>query len=296
MSETIVQRASLIGHVIEDLTYDNVRQTHFQATLVGLAQTPQYKRGGFFVFSDLPPGTYTLCIASQRFQPFEQRIVMPHPALILEVPGSNEVFVRVSSLNATRVTFETIRLIQPIRAGASLLGPAGFSATLAAGMDQGRVMEARIENVMGTLAAGDLVRIIRDRSIRLRFNPYAALPVVRARVIGTVRRQNVPELTLQGVQVRLIQVNGTNVVLHDIEGVSIGTVTLDGTSLILGSERDITTRTNQQGDYNLYFSAGDELTNVTVEVTRDGFQTQIIPIPISTGQRQRLDVQLIEDI
>jgi hypothetical protein len=295
MSETIVQRASLIGHVIEDLTYDNVRQTQFQATLVGLAQTPQYKRGGFFVFSDLPPGTYTLWIASQRFQPFEQRIVMPHPDLILEAPGSNEVFVRVSSLNATRVTFDTIRLTQPIRAGASLLGPAGFTATLAAGMDQGRVMEARIENVAGTLAAGDLVRIIRDRSIRLHFNPYTTLPVVRARVIGTVRRQNGPELTLQGVQVRLIQVNGTHVVLHDVEGVSIATVTLDGTSLILGSERDITTQTNQQGDYNLYFSAGDELTNVTVEVTRDGFQPQIIPIPINAGQRQRIDVQLIEN-
>ena len=296
MSETIVQRASLIGHVIEDLTYDSVKQTQFQATLVGLAQTPQYKRGGFFVFSDLPPGTYTLCITSQRFQPFEQRIVMPHPGLILEAPGSNEVFVRVSSLNATRVTFETIRLTQPIRAGASLLGPTGFTATLAAGMDQGRVMEARIENVAGTLAAGDLVRILRDRSIRLLFNPYTALPVVRTRVIGTVRRQNVPELTLQGVQVRLIQINGTDVVWHDIEGVSIGTATLDRMSLILGSERDITTQTNQQGDYNLYFSAGDELTNVTVEVTRDGFQPQIIPIPISAGQRQRLDVQLIEEI
>jgi hypothetical protein len=296
MSETIVQKASLIGHVIEDLTYDNVRQTQFQATLVGMAQTPQYKRGGFFVFSDLAPGTYTLCIASQRFQPFEQRIVMPHPELILEVPGSNEVFVRVNSLNATRLMFDTILLTHPIRAGASLLGRAGFTATLAASMDQGRVMEARIEKVAGTLTAGDLVRIIRDRSIRLHFNPYTTLPVVRTRVIGTVRRQNLPELTLQGVQVRLIQVNSTNVVLHDIEGVSIGTVTLDGMSLILGSERDIATQTNQQGDYNLYFSAGDELTNVTVEVTLDGFQPQIIPIPISAGQRHRIDVQLLEEI
>ncbi len=309
MSETLVQSASLVGHVIEDLTYDSLRPTQFQAALSGLTQPPQYKPGGFFVFSDLAPGTYTLRIDSPRFQALEQSVTIPHPGLVFEVSGSNEVFVHVNNVNGTRISFDTTRLTQPIRAGAPVLGPAGYTATLTADLDVGRILEIRVENVTGTLAAGDLVRIIRDRSIRLPFHPAARLPVSATRLVGTVTRQSAPDIPLPGAQVQLTRVNDIDVVLQDIAGVQLGTVSFNGTTTVVGAERDLTTHTNQQGDYNLYYSA--ELSElgtgpgsptqetevevpITVEVTLDGFQSQTIPILMRAGQRQRIDVALTE--
>src|SRR5256884_5895362 len=51
--EKIIQRASLIGHVIEDVAYENINPSRFQAELIGWGSIPQYKQDGFFVFSGL---------------------------------------------------------------------------------------------------------------------------------------------------------------------------------------------------------------------------------------------------
>jgi hypothetical protein len=208
------------------------------------------------------------------------------------MPGSNEVFVRVNSADATRLIFEMILLSQPIRAGASVLGPAGFSATLAATLEPGKIIEARIANSAGTLTPGSIVRIIRDQSIRLLLNPYTSLPLGRTRLVGTVTRQPPPMIPLQGAQVRLIQVNGVSIVLHDVGGVHIGTAELNGTAMIVGTQRDMTTSTNDRGDYNLYFSVGDGLESAAIEVTFDGYQPAVVTVLLTAGQRQRVDVQL----
>lgn len=294
MSDTIVQTASLVGQVIEDLTYEPLSPSQFQAELVGVARVPQYKPGGFFVFSDLALGTYTLRLVSQRFQTFEQGVTMPPPDLMIEAPGSNEAFVLVTSADATRIGFDAVLLTQTIRAGASILGPGGFSTTLAADLEHGRVMEAMIENSVGTLAPGAVVRIVRDRSIRLQFAPFTTLPVVRARLVGAVGRQSAPLVSLPGAQARLTQVNGVDIVLHDVAGLTIGTVTLNSTTLIVGTEQDIVTETNPNGDFNLYFSVGDGLENVTVAVTLDGYQPETITTAINAGQRQYIAVQLAD--
>lgn len=294
MSETIVQTASLVGQVIEDLTYEPLGPSQFQAELVGVAQAPQYKPGGFFVFSNLALGAYTLRLAGQRFRTFEQSVTIPHPNLLLEVPGSNETFVLVTSADANRMAFDTVLLTQPIRAGAPVIGPAGFSATLAADLDQGRVMEATIEDVVGTLTPGAVGRLIRDRSIRLQFAPLAPLPFVRARLVGTVGRQHAPQIPLYGAHVRLTRVNGVNITAHDVSGVTIGTVTLNGIVVIVGTEQDMATETTLNGDFNLYFSVGDALENVTVEVTLAGYQPETVTTAINAGQRQHIAVQLAD--
>ena len=294
MSETIIQTASLIGHVIEDLTYESLTPSQFQAELVGTTQVPQYKPGGFFVFSDLMPDTYILRLMSQRFQAFEQSLTLPQPGLLIEAPGSNEVFVIVSSADDTGIAFDTVFLTHPIRAGASLLGPAGYAATLAATLEPGRVMEATIENSTGTLASGAVVRIIRERSVRLRFHAFATLPFVRAHLVGTIRRQNAPQIPLHGAQVRLTHVNGVMIVLHDVAGVTINTVVLNGTTTILGAEQDIATASNHNGDFNLYFSRDIELESVTVGVTLAGYQAQTLTTAMRAGQRQFVTISLAE--
>jgi hypothetical protein len=295
-----VQTVSLVGHVIEDLTYEPVQPSQFEAELLGAAYTPQYKPDGFFVFSNVAPGTYTLRLSGQRFQPWEQTVEVPAADLVINGEGDNEVLVIASAVNSVpgnnggpRLLFNMVYLEQPVRAGAAILTP-GFSAMLAIELDRGRTMEARIENVTGTLTPNAVVRIVRDQSLRLKVNPYSPLPLTRTRLVGTVVRQNAPEVRLSGAQVRLTQVNGVIVESHDIAGLEVASVGLNGTTVILGTERDVTTLTNDNGDYNLYFDIGEVLEDLTVEVALTGYEAAMVTVEIRAGQRQRLEVPLIE--
>jgi hypothetical protein len=62
MPETVSQTASLIGQVIEDMTYEVLSPGEYHVQMVGVKRPPQYKEGGFFVFSDLRSGVYRLRI------------------------------------------------------------------------------------------------------------------------------------------------------------------------------------------------------------------------------------------
>src|SRR5262245_22454817 len=86
MPETVSQTASLIGQVIEDVTYEAMSPRQYQVQLVGMQRPPQYKLGGFFVFSNLRPGSYRLRIAGERFQPQEHLITIPLEPVILDSP------------------------------------------------------------------------------------------------------------------------------------------------------------------------------------------------------------------
>jgi hypothetical protein len=62
--------------------------------------------------------------------------------------------------------------------------------------------------------------------------------------------------------------------------------------MIVGTQRDMTTSTNDRGDYNLYFSVGDGLESATLEATFAGYQPAVVTVGLNAGQRQRVDVQL----
>jgi hypothetical protein len=66
MIETRNQRVSLVGQVIEDLTFEALSQDRFKAELQGLKKVPAYKPGGFFVFSDLQRVEYFLRVCGER--------------------------------------------------------------------------------------------------------------------------------------------------------------------------------------------------------------------------------------
>lgn len=297
MIEIVTQRASLVGQVIEDLTYEALSPRRFKAELTNVKKSPQYKQGGFFVFSDLAPENYTLRIFGERFQPLEYSVTIPPPNLVIDSAGDNELFVIVRTINDAgnnngnkRITFDPVILNKEIRAGARVLAQ-GFSTELAAELDVGRNTQAKLDNVAG-LTEGSIVRIIRDRSIRLKFDPYSSRPSELTRIVGQVVLKDAPEIPLEGVQVRLTQVNGVNIVLNDVAGANIATVEIDETQTILGAEKDITTMANQKGDYNLYFSQDDFLENITLVATLSGYQPETKTEPIRAGQRKKIDFQL----
>ena len=315
MPEIVSQTASLIGQVIEDVTYEAMRPRQYQVQLAGVQQPPQYKPGGFFVFSDLRPGTYRMRIVGEHFQPQEHLVTMPLEPVILDAPalfdavslfdspplfeafpifappGDNELAVIVNNIDSSErvVCFDEVIIRKEIRAGALVLAP-GFAARLAATLDVGKVTRAKLATVTG-LAVNSILRIMRGPSIRLKFDPYHPLPLVHTRIVGKVVRHDAPEAPLPETQVRLTHVNSAGVVLQEIVGARIATVAVNATEIVLGTERDVVTFTNNQGDYNLYFP-GDFFTDVTLEVTLDQYQPAVVTALLNAGQRQRVDVQL----
>jgi hypothetical protein len=211
---------------------------------------------------------------------------------IFEQPGDNELVVIVRNIDSSGdvITFDPVILRKEIGAGALVLSP-GLATRLRAMLDTGRVTRARLGAVAG-LTVDSIVRIIRGRSIRLKFDPYRSLPFAHTRIVGKVVRQDAPEVPLQGAQVRLTHVNSVNVVLQEIVGARVATVAVGATETVLGTERDTVTVTNDQGDYNLYFT-GDFFAGVSLEVTLERYQTQVITDVVTLDQRNVIDFQLV---
>ncbi len=295
MNETRVQRASLVGQVIEDLTYGALSPGQFEAQLSGTKAVPQYKAGGFFVFFDIRPGTYDLRLSGRSFQPQDYQVTIPLQTPIFYPPGDNELLVVVKTINdgGKKITFDPVILTREIRAGAAVLAQ-GFAAKLTTTLEAGKAMEARLDDVT-KLTVGSIVRIIRGSSIRLKFTPYTQLQAESTRIIGKITLQDANDIPLQGVQVSLTGVNDNNIIVQHIANADIATVETGGIKLILGTQKDITTFSNIAGDYNLYFSNGDEFQNITLTAISEGYQTQLLKaIAITAGRRNKIDFQLVK--
>jgi hypothetical protein len=310
MIERVVQKAALIGQAVEDLTYTELSPDRFTAELLGTGRSAQHKAGGFFIFSGLRPGAYTLRLAGRDFQPEEHGAVVEEPSLptremsIFGQAGDNELFVVVKTVHdngsgiGPRITFDPLILTKEIRAGAQVLGAGGFETELATDLDAREITQARLASVAG-LTPGSILRIIRGRSYRMKFNPYHQLPFELTRIVGKVTLADHPQVPLEGAEVRVTKVSGADVVSNDIAGTNIVTAAIDGIQVILGREKDVMTIANQQGDYNLYFGqeafaaklarAEFELRQVTLAARRDRYQTESATVAINAGRRNRVD-------
>jgi hypothetical protein len=303
MSEKIIQRASLIGHVVEDLIYQNINPARFRAELARgeasktaeLAMPPEYKQEGFFVFSNLGIGEYTLEIRGERFQPAIRKIVIPDQSpVFLNSFGDNELIViirKIEDLNGNggkKISFDPVILTTEIRAGAQVISeglPAGSTATLLVTLEAGRVSEARVETSV-VPAVGSIARFIRDRSIRMNFDPYYLFESPITRVVGKVVSKMNPEIPLAGAQVRVSKINETEIESNDVGGVEIFTgEDVSGEAIVLGVEKDISAVTNEKGDYNLYFS-NETLASVKItDETLDELEAAGVP----EGVRDKLE-------
>ncbi|HEX8140090.1 MAG TPA: hypothetical protein VF544_21185 [Pyrinomonadaceae bacterium] len=292
MLEVVSQHVALTGQVIEDVTYEELGPQQYRVSIRGVNKTAHYKRGGFFAFSDLAPGDYTLLITGERFQTEQYALTLPLNPTFLRQPGDNDAVVKVKTINAgnNHVSFDPVILPKEIRAGALVIGQQ-FSATLAATLSAGEVTSARLSTV-DALAQGDFLRFVRDSSIRLRFDPYYLLPAGFTRIVGQVTLGGAPEIALAGAEVRLSRVNDTPVATLQLGDAEFATVRLDGADMVLGAVKDTRTLTNARGDYNLYFSDRINFQSVTLEVTLAAYQAALGTRPVSTGRRNRIDVAL----
>lgn len=291
MAEQIAKKASLMGQVIEDLSYDGVDPQRLRVELVGIDRPAWYKEGGFFAFNEVPPGQYRVLISGERLQPQEFDVALPLAQPLLGRAGDDELFVVVKTVNDSdgKITFDPVIIRRAIRAGAAARA-AGFTSKLAAPLEPGKVSGARLESVEG-LAAGALLRLVRGVAIRMKFDPYFQPPPGWTHVVGRVEHEDIPGLALPGALLRLSKVNDVDVLTEGVEGVNVATVEIAGKRVILGTAGDVEAVTNSKGDFNLYFNRSD-ITAVTLSASLLNYQTQNQNLTVVVGGRNRADIFL----
>jgi hypothetical protein len=291
MAEQIAKKASLMGQVIEDLSYDGVDPQRLRVELVGVARPAMYKDGGFFAFNEVPPGAYRLLISGERLQPQEFDVVLPLADQLLSRAGDDELFVIVKTVNASdgKITFDPVIIRKAIRAGATARA-AGFTSKLAAGLEPGKVSGAKLGSVQG-LSVGAVLRLIRGQAIRMKFDPYWQTPPGWTLIVGRVEHKNIAGLALPGAQVRLKKINGTDVQTEGVAGVAVATVEIAGKKVVLGTGSDVKAVTNSKGDFCLYFSRSD-ITAVTLSASLANYKTKNQNLTVVTGGRNRADIFL----
>jgi hypothetical protein len=291
MAEQIAKKASLMGQVIEDLSYEGVDPQRLRVEIAGVARQAWYKEGGFFCFNEVPPGQYRVRISGERLQPQEFNVTLPFAEPLLGRAGDDELIVIVKTVNASdgRVTFDPVNIRRAIRAG-SKARAAGFTSKLAAALEPGKVSGAKLESVQG-LAAGAVLRLVRGVAVRLKFDPYFQPPLGWTHVVGRVEHKEIAGLALPGAQVRIKKVNGVAVQTEAVGGVSVATVEIAGKQVVLGTDRDVKAVTNSKGDYNLYFNRGD-ITAVTLSASLTNYKTKSLTLTVVTGGRNRADILL----
>ena len=266
--------------------------------MVDREKMPEYKQEGFFIFSDLREGDYTLKITGERFQPITLKVVIPpqvveppHRPVLLAPRGDNELIVVVRAIadenGEKKITFDPVILTKEIRAGArvvsNILSP-DPPATLAATLEVGEISSARLKDA-NALVVGAIVpiaRIIRDESIRLNFDPYYSFASPITRVVGKVVSKQNPATPLAGAQVRVTRINDKAINSTDVRGVMVFTgQDISEKAIVLGTEKDISSLTNREGHYNLYFSnetlGSFKITDKTLDALKaDGVPDKVI--------------------
>lgn len=302
----ILQKASLAAQVIEDLTFRPLPPRRYRAELAGVEKRPVYKEDGFFIFSDLQPGPYRLRISGRGFQSWQRSLPVPlRPqaedplrAVLIDIPGENELFVRLSQTPSgngngnPRIHFDPIIINRPIPSGAAVLGQ-NFSSRLAAPLGLGPRTSAALQSVEG-LQQGSLLRILRGAAVRLKFDPYSDAPDGLVRLIGKVvsRASSRP---LNGARVELLEVNGSALERSQDSGVEIFSLQDGGDRFILGTLSDVSTQSNTNGDYNLYLNPQREfaLRGAVLRASFEGFEAQTRRLDAQAGKlRQRVDFEL----
>ncbi|MCP4368467.1 MAG: hypothetical protein GY797_10220 [Deltaproteobacteria bacterium] len=318
LMEKSVQQVSMVFSAVDSLSLEIIK-TGLKVSLsnkaLGIEQNPFFKEDGFIVFADVEPGNYLLQISKQGYQHREIEVEIP---IALESPpghnhinylpveytkdGENELILVVRRVSNQRIEFDKIKNVKTIREGAEVISQ-GQITSLADEVPNGlEISQAKLQDTLG-IASGTIVRILRDKSLKLRPDPYYQYSEDTTLLIGKVTSVLSGEVPLSGVEVEIIGVNGFPVSLQDIQGVEVAFITDGGLKNPLGTKDDLQTKSNKRGDYNFYFSESHVLTRLgagsppvgtelTVRASLTGYEPQEKILIIEPRERNTISFGL----
>jgi hypothetical protein len=242
------------------------------------------KSGGFYVFTDLLPGTHVVEISSSRYQQYTFTAQTPVAAgtasRVARIPGENERILPVQSVHAASGTVRIASTdFHPGFAADSPVIHQGGQTTLAAPVRGEGVDELELASVTG-IAADQFIRVLGEPAIRLRPGPYYDLsresPPSR-RLAGSVR-DAVTSVPVAGARLEIRRANGEFLNAHTLGPTP--TTTADFSSIgigpglrVVGKPADIVAITDERGRFAFRFAPRPELVvdSVGLRVTATGY-------------------------
>lgn len=299
------RRVCVAMMMVDDITSGILRQV--EVTMADSLSKPVFNGDGFCVFTDVPDGTYALSIQTHHHRPFFHDITIPLSTtddFVLDVPGENESFVVVQSvdLSTRTITFATRDFRPRLAVGTAVISNR-FLTTLAQPLEGTGIVSAVLTEVVSgaeTLQAGDLVRFVDHRIIRMLAGPYYPFLSDIQRVSGTVT-DSVTGLPLASVVVELRRVNN-QVVQNQNVGTSAGnrvrlyTVGTGPDLRVIGRQTDVRCETDVRGRYLLYFLRREDLiiTDIRVRATLSGYQNSVETVSFSERQNVTVSFSMVE--
>ena len=304
--EKRIQKVSLATRAIDALTLEPIR-TNLEVKLQDIERSPIYKDDGFFVFTDIDPGKYDLMLSKPGYQnrddiKVELPIAVDEKLVEFSLDGENELILVVRRVSNKKIEFDKIKNVKTIREGAKVLSQ-GLTTYLIDEIPNGiEISQAKLHDING-LTPGAIVRILRDKSLKMRPGPYYSYPEDVTLVVGQVTYAFGKGTPLSDVHVEIIRVNGTPVNFEDVEGVEIAFITDGEHKYALGTQADLLTISNIRGDYNFCFPDSHALTRLwagsppsgtelTLRASLAGYETQEKTLVIEPKERNSLSFGL----
>ncbi|HKC13051.1 MAG TPA: hypothetical protein VKI41_13540 [Vicinamibacteria bacterium] len=299
--DTFIGTLSFFGRLSDELTREVIPPRDYRVRVPGVSvpslAEAQYKSDGFFCFQDLKVSAtgYQLEMTSPLYQPRSFLKTLPTSAPVeLTYGGEDEVYVLIKTVNGggKTVGFDKIPFLTPVPKGTPVIGEGGFATTVRETLEGVDVATASLESVAGLLP-GQLLRMVRSRSLLAKPGPYYPFPPGTTRVHVKVVEDAPGQATLGSAQLLLQSVETVAPVGTVVDGVEIKTVTLPGpTPLILGTGRDLETRTDARGQAVFFFPGHWPITTCVVAVTAAGHASKTVTLALTAKQRTLATVKL----
>lgn len=278
--DILTGKLSFFGRLADEITREVIPYKNLKVSIQNHRAVPLYKEDGFFVFSDLEQGDYRFQLSAPSYQ---SRIVEKNlpPGLLVELSfhGEDDFYVLINEVqNGTgkRVTFANIPFLKTIPVGAAVFGESGFSTTLTSTLEGENIGFADLNDVTG-LSAGEILRFVRSNNIMMRPGPYYPFEPGTTVLALKIADNSTPDKPpLANVRCQIIKVNNVGLSTSNVGGVDIKTVTMPGgPTLVLGTEKDITTYSDERGTAVFYYPVDTVIGELTLNISTPGY----VPLP-----------------
>ena len=290
---------SLAIRAVDDISSTYITSAKIELSNGRYTRMAIAKPDGFYLFTDIPPGTYQLSIDANDFEHFSQSINLPlSGSVVLDIPGENEVLLSVANSNTITETveFAAKNFYTPVNPGTLVISSRRISS-LAEILEGEAVTAATLDEVgsgANRIRRRDVLRLVGERLIRLRPAPHYRFENRLRRLSGTVR-DGASGKPIEGAAVAMSRIGSATINFEDVGTTAENTVRIYSignniaTKRVIGLGRDVRKLTNARGQYAFYFLPRPDLTidQVTVDATATGY-TPAAPVDVDLTTRNHM--------